>query len=353
MSVETDVWCVAQAGAALELRKLTLSPLTASQVQVQVKYCGLCHTDIHMKNNDWGISNYPMVPGHEGIGVVSAVGSAVSNLKVGDTVGIGWIRGSCMNCKNCSVGKDNLCNSGYQGTYLSSNAGIWGRHDFAMQGCFARTMHIEERFAFKIPKGLNEAKAAPLMCAGVTVWEPIVNYVKPGSRVGVLSLGGLGHMAVKLANAAGGIVTVLSSSASKKDKALEIGASSYVNYNNADELKEAAGSLDVIIDTCPVSHDLAMFLDLLTLGGTFVRVGIPSSGTSGFKYDYIPLIFTQKSIAGSVVCGSANTRSMLEVSSSHHLESNVEVVSFSKINEVMDMLADRKNSEFRYVLKWD
>lgn len=353
IQTETEAWVVPSQGSSLELQILPLPPLKDHEVQIHMKLCGLCHTDIHMKNNDWGISNYPMVPGHEGVGVVSAVGSQVSSLKVGDVVGVGWIRDSCGSCDSCCEGKENLCAAGYQGTYLSSHAGCWGRKDYSLGGCFARYMQIHERFAFKLPDSIPPEQAAPLMCAGVTVWEPIISMAKPGSTVGVISLGGLGHMAVKLLNAIGASVVVLSSTENKRQKALELHASQYVNYNAPEDMKLIQGSLDLIIDTCPVApQTLSSFMNCLKFGGTYVRVGIPSNSSDAFGYNFIPLVFTGKAVKGSIVCGSKNTKTMLRIAGEHKIVSDVEVVSFDLVNQVMEKLIHGQNEASRYVLSW-
>jgi len=214
-------------------------------------------------------------------------------------------------------------------------------------------MQIHERFAFKLPDSIPLEQAAPLMCAGVTVWEPIISMAKPGSIVGVISLGGLGHMAVKLLNAIGASVVVLSSTGSKREKAMELHASHYVNYNSPDELEGIYGKLDLIIDTCPVApRSLSSFMNCLKFGGTYVRVGIPSSGSDSFAYNFIPLVFTGKAVKGSIVSGSKNTKTMLRIAGEHKIVSDVEVVPFDTVNQVMDKLLRGQNDAARYVLSW-
>lgn len=349
---ETSAYVFESKGGKAELKTIPLNPLGEGDVRVEMKYCGLCHTDCHMKNNDWGISTFPMVAGHEGVGVVSAVGSKVTNLKVGDNVGIGWIRDSCTECMNCLDGKDNLCLNYYQGVFLGKNAGGWGKNNCELQGCFAQVVNISSRFAFKIPNELPLERAAPLMCAGITVWEPIMDYVRPGSYVGVVSLGGLGHMAVKFARAVGANVTVFSSTGDKKEAAKGMGANFYVNYNNPEEMNKYQGKIDVIIDTCPTNVGVDKFMNCLSFGGTYCRVGIPSASDHKFSYEFIPLVFCGKKIVGSIVSGSKNTSKMLSVAATNNISCDVSVVPFSEINEVMDSLINRKNNQFRYVLKW-
>ncbi|KAJ3323160.1 hypothetical protein HDV06_002172 [Boothiomyces sp. JEL0866] len=343
---ETQAYVVESKGSRAVLKTIPLAPLKDEEVEIDMKFCGLCHTDCHMQHNDWGITTYPLVAGHEGTGVVAAVGKNVTGLKVGDHVGVGWIRNSCKSCRQCIQGKDNLCEQVYQGVFLGKNAGGWGRQGCELQGCFSKVMHIDARFAFKIPESVDLAQVAPLLCAGITVWEPIV--------VGVVSLGGLGHMAVKLAKAVGAKVTVLSSSDVKKQQALDLGAHQFYNYNDKESLKGVR--LDVIIDTCPVANNLELFMGLLHAGGTYVRVGLPSGATAKFEYNWIGLVFNGQKIVGSIVSGSKNTNKLIQIATNNNILSDVAVVPFSKINETMKELLEGSldtTKDFRYVLKWD
>ncbi len=347
--MKTQAWVCPTQGAKLELRDIELDELKPHEVQVEITYCGLCHTDLHMRDNDWGGSDYPLVAGHEGVGKVVAVGERVKVLQIGDRVGIGWLRDSCGSCPTCLSGHDNLCKTGYQGTFLAGKAGMWGKEDHRLHGCFAKLVNISEKFAFKIPDNITDAEAAPLLCAGITIWEPIAEYVKPNTKVGIVALGGLGHLAVLFSLAVGAEVWALSSSADKKERAEVLGAHHFVNTRNPDDFGKIAGKLDVIIDTSPVALDLPSYMNSLTLGGTYCKIGIPSAE---FTYGYIPLIFTQKKIAGSIVSGSLRTNEMLGVASHHGIRCEVEEIPFDQINEAMDILLAGKNKTFRMVLKW-
>jgi D-arabinose 1-dehydrogenase-like Zn-dependent alcohol dehydrogenase len=221
-------------------------------------------------------------------------------------------------------------------------------------GCFSKIVRIEGKFAFRIPPSISIEQAAPLMCAGITVWEPICEYVHPGSKVGVRSLGGLGHCAVQLSNAVGAEVFAFSRSQAKEEKIRELGASHFALTSDEKQMQEMAGTLDVIIDTCPFAGgdqpvDLAPWMNLLSFGGTYCKIGIP---VASFKYDFVPLIFAQKKIVGSMVCGSSRTNEMLSVASAHNIQCDVEVIPFSKINEAVALLQAGKNSKSRIVLKW-
>ncbi len=347
--MKTQAWVCPSKGAKLELREIELGALQPHEVQVELTHCGLCHTDIHMRDNDWGVSNYPMVAGHEGVGKVVAVGNRVKNVKVGDRVGIGWLRDSCGSCHRCLAGRDNLCINGSQGTYLGSSAGMWGKEDHSMHGCFAKTVNIAEKFAFKIPDNISDTEAAPLLCAGITIWEPIAEYVKPNTKVGIVALGGLGHLAVMFAVAVGAEVWALSTSPDKEQRAKELGAHHFVNTKDPKDFEKIAGQLDVIIDTCPAALDLGSFMNSLAMGGTYCKIGIPAKE---FTFGYIPLIFTQKKIAGSIVCGSLRTNEMLGLASHHGIRCETSEVPFDQINEAMDTLAKGENKTFRMVLKW-
>lgn len=349
-------------GEKLTLQNITLPALKASQVELDMKYCGLCHTDIHMKDNDWGISDYPMVPGHEGIGVVRKVGSSVSNLMVGDTVGVTWIRDSCKSCDKCLCGRENICQKGYKGTFLGTHAGPWGVPGANEHGgCFSKVMRIEERWAIKIPDGVPPTVACPLLCGGGTVFESVCDYVKPGTRVAISSIGGLGTAAIKFAKSYGGHVTALSRSEDKRAKCLAVGAKEfYPCLGDADKMKALSGKFDVIIDTSPANSDVAPFMDMLAFDGVYCRVGIPMAGDMDFKFSYIPLIFTQKKIAGSIVTGSLRMKQMLQLTlddietyGKDPDEWKAEVVPFETVNEVMDSLKEGKNkNNYRYVFEW-
>eukprot|EP00543_Licmophora_paradoxa_P007256 CAMPEP_0202443444 /NCGR_PEP_ID=MMETSP1360-20130828/2705_1 /ASSEMBLY_ACC=CAM_ASM_000848 /TAXON_ID=515479 /ORGANISM="Licmophora paradoxa, Strain CCMP2313" /LENGTH=366 /DNA_ID=CAMNT_0049059129 /DNA_START=1 /DNA_END=1104 /DNA_ORIENTATION=- len=358
----TQAWVCKGKGEELVFEDITLPPLKASEVQLDIQYCGLCHTDIHMKDNDWGISNYPVVLGHEGIGVITELGDAVKNLKKGDTVGITWIRDSCSSCGFCMQGRENLCAEGYQGTYLGSNAACWGKVPYnETGGCFSKIMRIEERFAIKLPSGLAPEVACPLICGGGTVFEAVVDYIESGTRVGIASIGGLGTAAIKFAKLFGGHVTALSRSDSKRQKCLDVGANEfYACLGNPDAMKELSGKFDLIIDTSPANADIGPYMDMLKFNGTYCRVGIPLANDMAFTFSYIPLIFTQKKIAGSIVTGTTRMKRMLQLAADEHKifeddpeEWKTEIVSFDQVNEVMGKLQEGKNDKsYRYLLKW-
>mmetsp|Transcript_7699 Transcript_7699/g.10503 ORF Transcript_7699/g.10503 Transcript_7699/m.10503 type:complete len:368 (-) Transcript_7699:344-1447(-) len=349
-------------GEKLVLKDITLPAMTPTQVEVDLLYCGLCHTDIHMRDNDWGISNYPLVLGHEGVATVRKAGAGVTHLKIGDKVGITWARDSCTRCDNCLAGRENICDEGYQGTYLSSAAGPWGKEPYNEHGgCFSKVMRIEERFAIKLPDNLPPEIACPLICGGGTVFEAIVDYVQSGTKVAIASVGGLGTAAIRFAKLFGGQVTALSRREDKKQKCLDLGAREfYACLGNSEAMAELSGKFDVIIDTAPVNLDLAPYMGMLKFNGTYCKVGIPSASDMTFKYDYIPLIFTQKKIAGSIVTGTRRMNRMLELAEDEmdtfakdQEDWRTEIVKFDQVNETMDKLKDEKNDKtYRYILEW-
>lgn len=351
-------------GAKFELRKVTLPPLSATMVQVQMHMVGLCHTDIHMRDNDWGTSDYPLLAGHEGVGVVTHTGGAVRMVNVGDRVGIAWIRDACLRCSRCHEGRENLCAEGYQGTYLGKAAGVWGKGDRYNEhgGCFARVQRIEERFAVRIPDALGD-DACPLLCGGATMYEPLCNYAGPGARVGVLGFGGLGRCGLKLAKLRGCHVVVLSSSRSKRDAAFGAGADEFwlLPDDSDSDANLATGkkALDLIIDTRPVNASVEKAVKLLAFNGVFCRVGIPAAANQNYTMPWIPQIFTQQSVTGSVVTGTKRLNDLMILAAENvafieqGLDSlGVEVIPFDQVNDAMHKLHTRQNKCFRYVLEW-
>lgn len=358
----TEGYVVSKKGGKLQLQQVTLPPMTATMVQVKIQMVGLCHTDIHMRDNDMGISDYPMLLGHEGVGVVTHLGSAVRTLSIGDTVGIGWIRDSCGGCPRCKEGRENLCKNGYQAIYLSSSAGPIGKSPLKYNlhgGCFARYQRIEERFAVKIPEGIPPEMASPLLCGGATVFEPLCDYVTPGAHVGVLGIGGLGTAAVKLARLRGCVVWAISGTPSKKDGIIEAGAHYFVDLNDKEARTKASGRLDLIIDTTPVNPAVDALLELLALNGTFCKVGVPLSTNCTYCGDWRNLIFFQRKLVGSGSCGTKRLDEMMELvaANSDFMKDSdgwkTENLPMSKVNEAMDLLQKRKNEAYRYVLEWE
>ena len=358
-ALATEAYVIPAQGQALELQPILLPPLTETQVEVAMSHCGLSHMDLQMRDNACGLSDFPLVVGHEGYGTVARIGSKVQSLRVGDNVGIGWMRDSCRLCSACIEGMENLCETGYQGTFLGASAGVFGKmpsNEFG--GCFSKIMRIEESFAFLIPANLPPEVACPLMGAGAALFEPLCTWVQPGSSVGIGGLGGLGTLGVQLARKLGARVTVFSRDSSKHQAALDLGAD-FVDTSSPPAMMRAEGRIDVFIDTCPANTGIDSLLRLCKINGTLVRLGIPSAGEAELQASWHPLIFTSKKVAGSIACGSKRLKEML-----HLVSTNLDffctssswaackVVPFSEVNEAMRQLQEQRMEAFRIVLKW-
>lgn len=313
-------------------------PLGRGDVEIRITHNGLCHTDIHMVNNDWGISSYPLVPGHEVIGTVTELGDDVTTLKVGDRVGFGWIRDSCRECDQCLQGNENICRAGHKGLIVGNYGG------------FAEKLRAPAAFAYKIPEAIDSASAAPLLCAGITVYAPLRTYIKhPGMKVGVIGIGGLGHMAVKFANAMGSQVTAFSTSPNKAKEAKELGAHEFYVWDKTQEIKKLAATQDIIINTAPADIDWNLAFELLANNGVLCLVGIP---TTTITLPVTSLVFGQKVLAGSIVGGRRFIREMLDFAAVCGIKPMVETMPLSKINEAIKKVLDNK-ARYRMVLTAD
>jgi len=324
-----------KAGEPLQSWEYEPAPLGKFDIEIQITHNGLCHTDIHMRDNDWGISSYPLVPGHEVVGIVTQVGEDVTSLIVGDRVGFGWIRDACRHCDHCLQGEENICRNGYTGLIL-------GHH-----GGFADKLRAPADFAYKIPDALDSASAAPLLCAGVTVYTPLRTYMThPGMKVGVIGVGGLGHMAVKFAKAMGAEVTAFSTSPDKEDEAKEFGAHHFQVWKNGEEMKKANASQELIINTASSDINWETALNLVGNNGTVCLVGVP---TSSITVPVTSLVFGQKSLTGSLVGGRRFMREMLNFSAVHNITPLLETMPLSQVNEAMNKVAANK-ARYRIVL---
>lgn len=296
-------------------------------VTIEILYCGVCHSDLHMARNDWGWSTFPLVPGHEIIGRVVQVGPEVSRFQIGDKVGIGCMVDSCQHCSPCQHGMEQYCEAGNTMTYGSKD-----RHDGRMTyGGYSEKIVATEKFVVKVPEQLDAAGAAPLLCAGITTWSPLRHWqVGPGSKVAIVGLGGLGHMGIKLAKALGAEVTLLTRSPGKEADARQLGADHVVLSTDAAQMKTVRNRFDLIIDTVPYQHDLNPYLPTLTLNGTLVLVGL--LGDIQPALSSVPLILGRKSVAGSVIGGIAETQEMLDFCGQHGITAEIEVIRMQDIN---------------------
>lgn len=314
-------------------------------VVIDIKFCGICHSDIHMVRGEWGFASpFPMVPGHEIAGVVRAVGPKVTKYKVGDHVGVGCMVDSCRECAHCEQDLENYCIPGNTGTY-----GAMERDGSAVtQGGYSDVIVVNEDFVLRIPDNLPLDKAAPLLCAGITTYSPLRHWkAGPGRKVGVLGLGGLGHMAVKIANAMGAHVVVLSHSEKKKEDAKKLGAHEFVVTKDADVLKKNALTFDLIINTVSSADlDMASFFNLLKLDGTLVSVGAPDKPLTFHPF---PLIMMRRNYAGSVIGSIKETQEMLDFCGKHNITSEIEVISPKQVNEAYERVL-KSDIRYRFVL---
>ncbi|KAK4764808.1 hypothetical protein SAY86_025898 [Trapa natans] len=314
-----------------------------NDVTFKVLYCGICHSDLHSIRNEWGGSTYPMVPGHEVVGVVTEVGSKVTKFKVGDKVGVGCLVGSCRSCESCANDLENYCPDTIA-TYNSKyNDGT------TTHGGYSNIMVADEHFVVAIPDSLPLDGAAPLLCAGITVYSPLRYYGldKPGLHVGVVGLGGLGHMAVKFAKAMGLKVTVISTSPSKKQEAIErLGADSFLDSRDQEDMQSANGTMDGIIDTVSAIHPLQPLLGLLKSNGKLVMVGAPSKP---LQLPAFSLLMGRKALGGSLIGGLKETQEMINFASEHSIVSDIEVIPMDYVNKAMERLA-RADVRYRFVI---
>jgi uncharacterized zinc-type alcohol dehydrogenase-like protein len=326
-----------------------LAPLTIERrdlgprdVHIDIKYCGICHSDIHDLRGEWGESTYPFVPGHEIAGVVAAVGSEVTKHAVGDRVGVGCMVDSCRECANCEDGNEQYCLPGNTPTY----GGI-GKDGTQTQGGYSTDIVVDEDFVLRIPDGLELDVAAPLLCAGVTTYSPLRHWnVGPGKRVAVVGLGGLGHMAVKIAKALGAEVTVLSQSLRKKDDGLRLGADDYRATSDRATFKELAGRFDLIVNTVSAVVDVNSFLRLLRTDGTLVNVGAPPEP---LPVQAFSLILQRKSFAGSLIGSIRETQEMLDFCAEHGIGADIEVIGADQINEAWERVL-KSDVRYRFVI---
>jgi len=308
----------------------------ATDVELEVQYCGVCHSDLHTAHGDWGQIKYPCVPGHEIVGIVTRVGADVTSFKLGDHVGVGCMVNSCGKCEACQKGFENSCFSGTVWTY-SSNDPVDGSDT---KGGYSTLIVVAEHFVLHLPESLDMAHAAPLLCAGITTYSPLRRWdVCPGKKVGVIGLGGLGHMGVKYAKAMGAEVWVLTSSPEKATAANAYGATGIVVSTSNEDMEKAAHTFDFLLDTIPKAHDVSPYLKLLNLKGTLCLVG-PIEPMPGFHSGQ--LISGQKSLAGSGIGGIKETQEMLEYSAQHNILPEIEVIKIQDINAAWDTLMSKQ-----------
>jgi alcohol dehydrogenase (NADP+) len=307
---------------------------TERDVQIEILFCGICHSDLHSVRNEWSefmATNYPIVPGHEIVGYVTKVGSTVTKYKPGDLVAVGCMVDSDGTCAQCKAGLEQFC----QNMVLTFNSPDKHLGDFTYGG-YSESIVVDERFVLRVPSNLNPAAAAPLLCAGITTYSPMHHWgVTKGKKVGVVGLGGLGHMAVKFAHALGAHVAVFTTSPHKKEDALRLGADEVVISRNADEMKKHAGTFDFILDAVSADHDIDAYINLLGRDGNLTMVGAPAEP---LRVPAFSLIMRRRSLSGSAIGGVAETQEMLDFCGKHNITADVEVIPIQKVNEAYERL---------------
>ena len=327
----------------LEQMDIKRREVLPKDVEIDILYCGVCHSDLHFARNDWGFSVYPVVPGHEIVGKVVKVGDGVSKFKVGDTVAVGCLVDSCRTCNNCKKDLEQYCGE-WVGTYGGHDKHL----DLPTFGGYSETIVVTEDFVLSVPDNLDLAGVAPVLCAGITTWSPLRHWnVNENSKVAVVGLGGLGHMAIKLAYALGAEVTLFSRSPNKIQDAKDLGADEVVISTDPAQMEAVMNKFDVIIDTVPYEHDLNPYIATLNTDGTLVVVGY--LGPLDPMLVTVPMIMGRKSVAGSLIGGIAETQELLDFCGKHNITSDIEVIDIQYINEAYERML-KSDVHYRFVI---
>lgn len=340
----TKAYAAFNATDPLGLHIIKRRVLKSKDVLIKIEYCGVCHSDLHTAKSDWGPANYPVVPGHEIIGRVEAVGEEVTRFKIGEVVGVGCMVESCKQCHSCDEGLEQYCENGFTGTYNSTKSKYGG----VTYGGYSEKIVVEEDFVLSVPRNLPLEKVAPLLCAGITTWSPLRHWgIKKGDKVGVIGLGGLGHMGVKFAKAMGAHVVMITTSESKGADAMKLGADEVLISKDTLQMKQHFYTFDFLLNTIPVAHDVNPYLLLLKLDKTMCMVGAiePLPDVHGGV-----LINKRRNIAGSLIGGIKETQEMLDFCGKHEIVSEVEVIQMSQINEAYDRI-QKSDVKYRFVIE--
>jgi uncharacterized zinc-type alcohol dehydrogenase-like protein len=337
-----NAYAAPAAGRPLTPTTIERRAVGANDVLIEIQYAGICHSDIHTVNGDWGPQPFPVVPGHEIVGVVAEVGRDVTRHQVGDRVGVGCMVNACGKCVNCRNGDEQYCLEGMVPTYAGTD-----RDGTTTQGGYSTHVVVDADYVLSVPQGLDPAAAAPLLCAGITTYAPLRKWgAGPGTKVAVVGLGGLGHMAVKIAHALGAEVTVLSQSLKKQEDGLRLGADDYYATSDPETFKQLAGRFDLIINTVSAVIDVDAYLGLLAVDGTLVNVGAPAEPLT---LNVFSLVSARRSYAGSMIGGIALTQEMLDFCAEHGLGAEVEVIAADKINDAYERVL-ASDVRYRFVI---
>jgi len=330
----------------LELLTIERREIQPKDVEIDILYCGVCHSDLHTARNDWGGSAYPVVPGHEIVGRITGVGSEVTKFKVGDLAAVGCMVDSCRTCSSCAQDLEQFCENGFTGTYNSKDKYIENQRTY---GGYSESVVVDEHFVLHVPENLDLAAVAPLLCAGITTWSPLKHWnVNENSKVAVVGLGGLGHMAIKLAKGLGAHVSLFSRSNGKIEDAKKLGADQVIISTDEDEMKAALNKFDLIIDTVPYEHDINPYMQTLAVNGTLVLVGYIGE----FENDFVstkPMIYKRRSVAGSLIGGIKETQEMLDFCGEQNIVSDIEIIKIQDINDAYERML-KSDVKYRFVI---
>ncbi|MGB3572414.1 MAG: NAD(P)-dependent alcohol dehydrogenase [Phormidesmis sp.] len=320
--------------------------VSPGEVAIEITHCGICHSDLHQIRNDWGNTLYPCVPGHEIMGVVSEVGEGVSKYKKGDRVGVGCMINSCQECEPCKAGEENYCD-GPKSCTLTYN-GPKKADGSNTYGGYTTQIVVRDEFVLQVPDALESEYVGPILCAGITVYAPMKHWnLKEGQTLGVAGIGGLGHMAVKIGKALGAEVVAFTRSASKRDQILAMGADKVVISTDEDQMNEAAQSLDMMINTIPVAHDIAPYISLMRPNSALIVVG---NMISFPEFSPGPLVFNRITLAGSLIGGIPETQEVLDLCAEHDIRPSIKMIGIDEVNGVLDVLEKGNDGDFRHVI---
>ncbi|WP_067704476.1 MULTISPECIES: NAD(P)-dependent alcohol dehydrogenase [unclassified Erwinia] len=343
----THAWAAQDAKSKLAPFEYQPRELRDHDVQIEVLFCGVCHSDLHQARNEWKNTVFPVVPGHEIVGRVTAVGGHAKKYKVGDLVGVGCLVDSCRTCDSCKEDLEQFCENGFTGTYNGKDR-VTGDITY---GGYSTQVVVTEDFVLRIPENLDPAAAAPLLCAGITTFSPLNHWgVGPGKKVGIVGLGGLGHMGVKIAHAMGAHVVLFTTSPSKIEDGKRLGADEVVISKDPEQMAAQANSFDFILNTVAAQHDLNPFINLLRRDGTMTLVGVPEHDHPAPQV--VNLVFKRRSVAGSLIGGIKETQEMLDFCGKHNITSDIEMIKIDEINEAYERML-KSDVKYRFVIDID